>query len=83
MSASTPPGASVCHRGKLTVSFVVVALTWPVAGVLLLFVLPVVLPVVLFVLLPLAFAAWPYGPGQDHLERDDARVLIEKAEAAL
>lgn len=37
----------------------------------------------LWLLLPLGFAAWHYGPGQDHLETDDARVLIEKAEAAL
>ncbi|MGC6464107.1 MAG: hypothetical protein ACON38_19940 [Akkermansiaceae bacterium] len=37
----------------------------------------------IWLLLPLGFAAWHYGPGQDHLERDDARVLIEKAEAAL
>ena len=37
----------------------------------------------LWLLVPLGFAAWHYGPGQDHLERDDARVLIEKAEAAI
>ncbi len=37
----------------------------------------------LWLLVPLGFAAWHFGPGQDHLERDDARVLIEKAEAAI
>jgi len=37
----------------------------------------------LWLLVPLGFAAWHYGPGQDHLERDDARLLIEKAETAI
>ena len=36
-----------------------------------------------WLLVPLAFAAWHYGPGQDHLELDDAQTLITKAEKAL
>ncbi|YCM44041.1 hypothetical protein V2O64_22285 [Verrucomicrobiaceae bacterium 227] len=36
-----------------------------------------------WLLLPLGFAAWHYGPGQDHLERDDANALIKKAEVAI
>ena len=36
-----------------------------------------------WLLVPLGFAAWHYGPGQEHLERDDARALIEKAEKSV
>ena len=36
-----------------------------------------------WLLLPLGFAAWHFGPGQEHLERDDANALIKKAEVAL
>lgn len=36
-----------------------------------------------WLLLPLGFAAWHFGPGQNHLELDDAQALIKKAEAAL
>lgn len=36
-----------------------------------------------WLLLPLGFAAWHFGPGQSHLELDDAQALVKKAEAAL
>ena len=36
-----------------------------------------------WLLLPIGFAAWHFGPGQTHLKYDDARVLIDQAEAAL
>lgn len=36
----------------------------------------------LWLLIPLAFAAWHFGPGQEHLELDDAQSLINKAEKA-
>lgn len=36
-----------------------------------------------WLLLPLGFAAWHYGPGQTHLDQDEAQDLIKKAEAAL
>lgn len=38
---------------------------------------------VTWLLLPLAFAAWHYGPGQTYLKKDDAQSLITKAEDAL
>ena len=37
----------------------------------------------LWCLVPLAFAAWHFGPGQLHLERDDAQAYISEAETAL
>lgn len=37
----------------------------------------------LWLLIPLAFAAWHFGPGQSHLELDDAQAFITKAESAL
>lgn len=36
-----------------------------------------------WLLVPLGFAAWHYGPGQSHLETDDARIFIKQAQAAL
>jgi hypothetical protein len=36
-----------------------------------------------WLLLPLAFAAWHFGPGQTHLKLDDAQGLISQAENAL
>jgi hypothetical protein len=36
-----------------------------------------------WLLLPLGFAAWHFGPGQSLLKRDDANDLIKKAELAL
>lgn len=37
----------------------------------------------LWLLIPLAFAAWHFGPGQVHLDLDDAQSHISKAENAL
>ncbi|GHC51334.1 hypothetical protein [Roseibacillus persicicus] len=37
----------------------------------------------LWLLVPLAFAAWHFGPGQDQLKLDDAQSLIAKADNAL
>ncbi|MGJ8723747.1 MAG: hypothetical protein ACSHYB_04240 [Roseibacillus sp.] len=37
----------------------------------------------LWLLIPLAFAAWHFGPGQSHLDLDEAQGSINKAEAAL
>lgn len=39
--------------------------------------------ITLWLLVPLAFAAWHFGPGQNHLELDDAQTLIQRAEKSL
>lgn len=37
----------------------------------------------LWLLVPIAFAAWHFGPGQEQLKIDDAQALISNAESAL
>lgn len=36
-----------------------------------------------WLLVPLAFAAWHFGPGQEHLKLDAAQALISQADSAL